>query len=130
MRPVTQRVPGARTPNELDVRPGSVLLIAAKGHGSRQMCRTDKYRFPSRHIPRQKCHFGFRSGDLVKAVLPGGKYAGTHVGRVTIRSRPSFRLNRIDIHPKHLTLLQRADGYAYAFGDREERTEGAASPAS
>jgi len=107
-----------------------VLLIAAKGHGSRQMCRTDKYGFPSRHVPRQKRHFGFRTGDLVKAVLPGGKYAGTHVGRVTIRSLPSFRLNGINIHPKHLRLLQRADGYAYAFGDREERTGGAASPAS
>jgi 5-methylcytosine-specific restriction endonuclease McrA len=117
---------GASTPKELKVRRGSVLLIAAKGHGSRQMCRTNKYGFPSRHVPRQKRQFGFRTGDLVKAVLPGGKYAGTQVGRVTIRSRPSFRLNGIDIHPKHLTLLQQADGYAYAFGNREERTEGAA----
>ena len=40
-----------------------------------------------------------------------------------------FRLNGIDIHPKYLRLLQHADGYAYAFGAKEGRTEGAASPA-
>jgi hypothetical protein len=40
------------------------------------------------------------------------------------------RCTKFNIHPKHLTLLQRADGYAYAFGNREERTEGVASPAN
>jgi hypothetical protein len=116
---------GASTPDHLDTSVGSVLLIAAMGHGSRQMCRTDKYGFPSRHVPRQKRHFGFRTGDLVKAVVSSGKYAGTHVGRVTIRSRPSFGLNGIDVHPRTLRLLQRADGYAFA-----PRKEGAAAPAS
>ncbi len=106
---------GASTPDHLDTRVGSVLLIAAKGHGTRQMCRTDKYGIPTRHVPRQKRWFGFRTGDLVKAVVSGGKYAGTHVGRVTIRSRPSFRLNGIDVHPRTLTLIQRTDGYAYAL---------------
>jgi 5-methylcytosine-specific restriction endonuclease McrA len=105
---------GASTPNQLDARVG-VLLITAKGHGKRQMCRTDKYGFPNRHVPRRKRWFGFRTGDLVKAVVPGGKYAGTHVGRVTIRSRPSFRLNGIDVHPRRLMLIQRTDGYAYTL---------------
>jgi hypothetical protein len=104
---------GKSTPDELDASVGAVLVITAKGHGSRQLCRTDKYGFPSRHVPRQKRHFGFRSGDLVKAVVPIGKYAGRHVGRVTIRSRPSFRLNGIDIHPKYLRRIGHADGYAY-----------------
>ena len=115
---------GESTPDALDVAVGSVLLIACKGHGTRQMCRTDKYGFPNRHVPRQKRHFGFRTGDLVRAVVPNGKYRGVHVGRVTIRTRPSFRLNGIDVHPRTLTLLQRADGYAYAT-----RKECAASPA-
>jgi hypothetical protein len=105
---------GASTPDHLDARVSSVLLIAAKGHGTRQMCRTDKYGFPSRHVPRQKRWFGFRTGDLVKAVVPRGKYAGTYNGRVTIRSAPSFRLNRIDMHPRTLMLLQQADGYSCA----------------
>jgi 3-dehydroquinate synthase class II len=97
-----------------------VLLMASKGHGTRQMCRTNKYGFPIRHVPRQKRWFGFRTGDLVRAVVPAGKYAGVHIGRVAIRARPMFRVNGIDVHARTLTLLQRADGYAYAFRDREE----------
>ena len=118
---------GAMTPEHLRADVGNVLLIIAKGHGSRQMCRTNKYGFPIRHVPRQKRWFGFRTGDLVRAVVPTGKYAGTHVGRITIRSRPSFRLNGFDVHPRTLTLVQRADGYAYGFG--KTHTEDAASPA-
>ncbi|MFL5800387.1 MAG: RNA-guided endonuclease IscB [Roseiflexaceae bacterium] len=105
---------GASTPEELEARPGNVLLIAAKGQGQRQMCRTNKYGFPIRHVPRQKRWFGFRTGDLVRAVVPSGKYRGTHVGRVTIRSRPSFRLNGFDVHPRYLTRVGYADGYTYA----------------
>jgi len=116
---------GASTPKHLNVQVGSVLLIAAKGHGSRQMCRTDRYGFPSRHVPRMKRWFGFRTGDLVKASVLSGKYRGTHVGRVTIRTRPSFRVNGVDMHPRTLKLIQRADGYA-----NTTRKEGAASLAS
>ncbi len=116
---------GASTPDNLRVAVDSVFLIAATGHGTRQLCRTDKYGFPIRHVPRQKRWFGFRTGDLVRAVIPMGKYAGTHVGRVTIRSRPSFRLNSVDVHPRYLTLLQRADGYAYT-----QRKEARHSPAA
>jgi 5-methylcytosine-specific restriction endonuclease McrA len=116
---------GASTSEGLRSAVGSVLVIEAKGHGSRQMCRTDKYGFPSRHVPRVKRWFGFQTGDLVKAAVPSGKYRGTQMGRVSIRTRPSFRLNGIDVHPRRLKLLQRADGYAYTT-----RKEGAASPAS
>ena len=77
------------------------------------MCGTDKYGFPIRHRARQKRVFGFQTGNLVRAVVPRGKYAGVHVGRVTIRRRPSFRLNGSDVHPRYLALLQRADGYEY-----------------
>jgi hypothetical protein len=104
---------GASTPDDLDVAIDSVLLIASKGHGNRQMCRTDKHGFPRRHVPRQKQWFGFRTGDLVKEVVPIGKYAGTLVGRITILYRPIFRLNGIDVHPKYLRRVGCADGYAY-----------------
>jgi 5-methylcytosine-specific restriction endonuclease McrA len=105
---------GESTPDNLTVEQVRPLLITAKGHGSRQMCRTDKYGFPSRYVPRQKRWFGFRTGDLVKAVVPNGKYAGVHTGRITIRSRPSFRLNGVNVHPKYLRMLQGADGYSYS----------------
>jgi 5-methylcytosine-specific restriction endonuclease McrA len=110
---------GASTPDALEARPSSVLVIAAKGHGRRQMCRTDKYGFPSRHVPRQKRWFGFKTGDLVKAVVPSGKYVGMHVGRVAIRTSGSFNITTGSgliqgIRHRHCRIVQRADGYAYA----------------
>jgi 5-methylcytosine-specific restriction endonuclease McrA len=90
------------------------LLITATGHGLRQMCGTDQYGFPVRHRTRSKFSFGFQTGDLVSALVPAGKYAGTHSGRITIRNRPAFKLNGFDVHPNYLTLIQQADGYSYA----------------
>jgi hypothetical protein len=53
----------------------------------------------------------------VRADIPNGKHRGAHTGRIAIRFRPSFRLGAIDVHPDQLTIVQRADGYAYAFGE-------------
>lgn len=92
-----------------------VLRIKAVGRGSHQKCGTDKHGFPIRHFGREKRYMGFQTGDLVKAVVPSGKYAGVHVGRVTIRRRPRFRLNGFDVHPEYLSIVQRGDGYAYTF---------------
>jgi len=100
------------------------LNMQATGHGRRQRCGTDRYGFPIRHAPRAKRFRGFQTGDLVRAVIPKGKHFGRHVGRVSIRHRPSFCLNGFDVHPKHLVLLQRADGYEYGEASR------VASPAS
>ncbi len=106
---------GVSTPDQLDAAGLSVLLIASKGHGTRQMCGTDKHGFPIRHRQRQKRHFGYQTGDLVRANILAGKYVGRHVGRIVVRSRPSFKLNGFDVHPKNLFLIQRADGYAYGY---------------
>lgn len=77
------------------------------------MCGTDAYGFPIRHRQRAKRFLGYQTGDIVRAVVPSGKYAGVFVGRVTIRQRPCFRLNGRDVHPRYLTRLHRADGYTY-----------------
>ena len=53
----------------LNIKGVKPLLITANGHGSRQSCRTDKYGFPSRHVPREKIHFGFQTGDIAKAIV-------------------------------------------------------------
>jgi len=119
MRRRTASTLRASTPDQLDATVGSVLLIASKGHGTRQSCRTNKYGFPIRHVARQKVWFGFRTGDLVRAVLLGGKYAGTHVGRVTIRASGKFNITTATgtaagIHYRHCRIIQHTDGYAYA----------------
>lgn len=105
---------GASTPERLQTDGVRALSITAKGHGTRQMCGTDGYGFPVRHKQRAKKYVGFQTGDLVWAMIPVGTHAGSHIGRIAIRFRPSFRLNGFDVHPKYLTLLQRSDGYAYA----------------
>jgi 5-methylcytosine-specific restriction endonuclease McrA len=116
---------GASTPERLTVATGSVLLIVCKGHGTRQMCRTNKYGFPVRHVPRHKRWFGFRTGDLVKAVVPKGKQRGTHVGRLALRTTGRFNITTAvgliqGISYRHCRIIQCADGYAYA-SRKEER---------
>jgi 5-methylcytosine-specific restriction endonuclease McrA len=96
------------------------LLIAAKGHGTRQMCRTDKYGFPSRYVPRNKFVKGFQTGDIVKAVVTHGKKIGTYVGRVAVRSTGSFNISTANgliqgISHKYCSLVHRKDGYQYGF---------------
>jgi len=93
------------------------LLVRATGHGSRQMCQTDKFGFPKSHRTGVKRQFGFETGDIVRAAVPTGKNKGTHIGRVTVRNRPGFVVTtptgRLEVHVKHLKAIQRRDGYAY-----------------
>ena len=103
------------------LNPAQVILsIKAMGHGSRQMCRTDKYGFPKRHRLRQKRHFGFQTGHIVRAIVPTGKYAGTHVGRVACRATGSFDLvtteGKVTVSHKYLKTLHHSDGYTYQKG--------------
>jgi len=107
---------GASTPEVLHVSHVMPLLITATGHGSRQMCGVNKFGFPDQHKARHKSYLGYQTGDIVKAIIPQGKHAGSHKGRITIRFRPAFRLGKIDVHPKYLRVLQRSDGYNYEKG--------------
>lgn len=106
---------GRSTPEKINISIPSILLIKSMGHGSRQMCQTDKHGFPGPHRTRNKTWAGFQTGDIVVAEIPKGKFAGKHFGRVTIRQCPKFQLNRFDVHPKYLRKVHRADGYGYAF---------------
>lgn len=96
------------------------LHIKATGHGSRQMCRTNQYGFPTRHRLRQKQHFGFQTGDMVKAIVPAGKYAGTHIGRVACRATGSFDITtatgKVTVSHKHIKTIHHSDGYSYTKG--------------
>ncbi len=94
------------------------LAIRATGHGTRQMCRMDKYGFPRTSPKGARRVQGFQTGDVVKAIVPSGKRAGTHIGRVAVRATGNFRIGKVDgIAHRHCRLLHRADGYEYAKGD-------------
>ena len=95
------------------------LLIKSTGHGTRQRCRPNKFGFPVGHAPKEKFFQGFQTGDIVKADIPKGKFAGHFVGRIAIRFRPSFVLQlpdkKFDVHPKYLTHVHKNDGFSYSF---------------
>jgi hypothetical protein len=96
------------------------LQIKATGHGTRQMCRTDKYGFPSRYVPQFKFVQGFQTGDIVKAVVLTGKKIGEYVGRVAVRSTGSFNISTArglvqGINHNYCKPVQRQDGYNYGF---------------
>jgi hypothetical protein len=99
--------------------PSRVLVVAATGRGSYCRTRTDSFGFPRLRLPRTKRLHGYQTGDLVRAIVPRGKHAGTHTGRVAVRTSGIHTVQtssgRFDTSHKHLRLLQRADGYAYTI---------------
>ena len=103
---------GVSTPT-LKLNGISPLYIKATGHGNRQLCGTNKFGFPTRHRERHRSFMGFRTGDIVRATIPNGKFSGTYYGRIAIRQRPSFRLGKFDVNPKYVTVLHKTDGYEY-----------------
>ncbi|HEX9132589.1 MAG TPA: RNA-guided endonuclease IscB [Ktedonobacteraceae bacterium] len=109
---------GASTPEQIHLTGVVPVLIAAEGRQSRQMCLMNSFGFPRTKPKQSRLSQGLQTGDLVKAIIPKGKYAGAHVGRIAIRSRPCFHLNGIDVHPKYLHLLYHNDGYSYRKGER------------
>ncbi|MHB8318134.1 MAG: RNA-guided endonuclease IscB [Acidimicrobiales bacterium] len=96
--------------------PAQVIVARSTGRGGYSRTRPDRYGFPRLSLPRTKVHYGFATGDLVRAVVPSGKHKGVHIGRVAVRSRPSFFTSGVgNIHPKHLSLLQRSDGWNWSL---------------
>ncbi|MDJ0714678.1 MAG: RNA-guided endonuclease IscB [Prochloraceae cyanobacterium] len=96
------------------------LKIKANGHGTRQMCGTNKYGFPIRHRSNIKIHKGFQTGDIVKALVTKGKKIGTYIGRVLVRKSGNFDISiasgRVGgISHKYCTHLHQKDGYQYSF---------------
>jgi HNH endonuclease len=104
----------------LKVLTNQPLLIKSQGHGTRQMCGTNKYGFPTRHRTNQKIYFGFQTGDIVKSIVTAGTKIGEYVGRVAVRSSGSFnvstKLGLIQgISHKYCQIISNKDGYNYQF---------------
>ncbi len=102
------------------------LSIKASGRGSYQRTRLDAFGFPRGYLPRKKAHFGFATGDLVRAVVLSGKNAGTHVGRVAVRASGHFNIQTGSgvvqgVAHRFCRILQRADGYGYSITHSTKR---------
>ncbi len=95
------------------------LVITAKGWGTHQVVRTDKFGFPRGKSGRIKRVFGFSTGDLVRLNMPKGKYAGIYVARLAgIRATGTLDIKTatgtVGASYKHFQLIQRNDGFDYA----------------
>lgn len=107
---------GASTPFIVKDTEQEVLIIRAVGRGRYQRTTLDKYGFPRGYSKRQKHAHGLKTGDLVKATILTGKYAGTYLGNVVIRHEGHFKVKQhgkvvAEGHPKYFRLLERAAGY-------------------
>ena len=109
---------GSSTPKQLTIQCTRVLAVKATGHGSRQMCRVDKYGFPRTGPKKAKKQFGFQTGDMVHAVVPTGKKQGTYKGKVAVRSSGYFNVTTSTkvvqgIKHSYCKLIHKSDGYRY-----------------
>ena len=105
-----------------------VLAIKASGRGSYQPTRLTCHGFPRGYLMRKKQVKGFQTGDHVRAVVPAGRKAGIHIGRVAVRATGSFNIQTQTgviqgISHRHCTLTQRADGYGYCIQSKIAATE-------
>jgi hypothetical protein len=113
---------GASTPSVLLTTGIAPLLIVAQGRHSRQMCRTNGLGFPDKRPKATSVVGGFRTGDLVRAVVPAtSTKRGTYMGRLAIRATGSCNLKMASgtiegIHVRYCQPLQRGDGYSYQKG--------------
>ena len=114
-----------------------VLVIKAMGRGSRLRGNINTCGIiTTKYYDRHKCYVRtddktgevcyFQSGDIVKAVIPNGKYTGTYIGRITIRKSGTFAIKvsedqavngktKFDVNCKYCTIIQRNDGYDYHY---------------
>jgi hypothetical protein len=117
---------GVSTPHHLQWHDVIPLVITAQGWQRRQMCLVDKFGFPRTKPKAHSRVFGFKTGDIVRAVVPTGQKRGSYVGRVAVRARGAFNLSMpaglvTDISYRYCRLLQRSDGYSYRKGGRAFR---------
>ncbi|MFC8347731.1 RNA-guided endonuclease IscB [Streptomyces sp. NPDC057280] len=98
--------------------PEKVLVAKATGRGSYARTTPDRSGFPRLRRTRAKQHFGYITGDLVRATVPTGKRAGSWTGRISVRARGQHSLQtptgRLNVSHRNLALLQRGDGYGYS----------------
>lgn len=83
---------GSSTPERLSVQHVHPLFIQATGWQRRQMCLMNAAGFPRTKAKQPSRVKGFRTGDLVRAVVPSGKKVGCYEGRVAVRASGSFNI--------------------------------------
>ena len=111
-------------PSKFNFLTNKILIISAKGRGSRQMCRMDQFGFPRTSAKASKSVKGFQTGDIVKAIVPTGSKRGEYLGKVAVRSSGYFNIQAKTqaiqgIGYRYCHIVQRSDGYSYNYKERD-----------
>ncbi len=112
---------GPSTPARLHLLVVCPWLIEATGRQKRQMVNVDEHGFPVGRAKGPSRVQGFRTGDLVRAVVTKGKKIGTYVGRVGIKTDGYFKITGRHgmvegIHARYCSPIHHNDGYSYTKG--------------
>lgn len=100
-----------------DLTNGRYFVAKAIDRGSRLRGSINKCGIITvKYKQRAKRRFGVQNGDIVRAIVPKGKYAGHHVGRVMTRTSGFFDIRKADnslvtVNQRYCTLLQHDNGY-------------------
>jgi 5-methylcytosine-specific restriction endonuclease McrA len=117
---------GSSTPARLLYQHVRPYLIQANRRQDRQLCLVDNLGFPRSKPKKRSKRHNFQTGDIVRAIVPNHvNNAGVHVGRIAAKASGAFTITTrkgkvSDIGYRYCTRLQRADGYTYALGRKEE----------
>jgi 5-methylcytosine-specific restriction endonuclease McrA len=115
---------GESTPPHIRWQTVVPLHITALGRHNRQMVHVNEHGFPVGKPKATSVVDGFRSGDVVRAVVPSPlKQAGVHVGTVSVRAKGSCdvttKQRRVGgVSLQYCRRLQGMDGYRYARGSQ------------
>lgn len=112
---------GKSTPDHVLLQGIRPLLIRATGHGSRQMCRMDRFGFPRTSAKGDRRVHGFKTGDIARAIVTTGTKVGTYVGRIAVRSSGRFNITTHlgviqGLNYRFFQAIHRGDGYSYMEG--------------
>jgi len=85
------------------------------------MCSVDENGFTYGNPKQSGRKKGFKTGDIVKAIVTEGKYMGVYTGRVAARATGSFNITTKTktiqgIGHQYCKALHRSDGYSYQRG--------------
>lgn len=94
------------------------LSVTAMGHNRRRMVAPNSYGFPNGKPKGPSKVDGFKTGDIVRAIVPKGNHKGNHVGRTVVKSSGYFKVGKnVTTNVKYLTKLHSKDGYDYINGE-------------
>lgn len=97
------------------------LIIEAMGRGNRLLGQINKCGIITvKYRNHHKRVNGLQTGDIVYASIPNGKYHGSYIGRLMVRSSGSHDIRTIagalvtTTKKSMIRIIQHADGYQYA----------------